>query len=160
MMQWSTYKHCTGISYANLSPIFIQTFFHAYSDLFPDGDEEHYTHTSGTTEWLHWKLKHKEQSLLYSIIFIYCTLTTFNMQSLFTVKNPHLQLAKIDHVILCYLSLTSKTMWLWTLTFVSWFNYGQVFNKFKSLNIQIKMIFTELLLQWKLSFIRLYNQVI
>ena len=29
-------------------------------------------------------------------------------------------------------------------TFVSWFNHGRVFKKFKPLNIRIKMIFTEL----------------
>ena len=58
------------------------------------------------------------------------------------------------------MSLTDKTVRLWTLTFVSWFNHGRVFNKFKPLKIRIKMIFNEFLLQRKLSFIRVYTEVI
>ena len=50
------------------------------------------------------------------------------------------------------------------LTFVScfhpWLENGQVFKKFKSLNIWITMIFIELLLQRKLLFIWVYTQVI
>ena len=40
------------------------------------------------------------------------------------------------------------------LCLISWFNHGQLFNKFKPLNIWIKIIFIELLLERKLSFIR------
>ena len=35
---------------------------------------------------------------------------TVNKQPLFTVKNPPLQLVKIDHAISVYLSLTGKTV--------------------------------------------------
>ena len=75
-------------------------------------------------------------------------------------KNPRLQLVKIDHVISVYLSLTGKTVRLWTLTFVSWFNHGQ-----DSINSNLwiyksKVIFIDLLLQRKLSFIREHTQVI
>ena len=38
-------------------------------------------------------------------------------------------------------------------------NHGRIFHKFKPLNIWIKMIFIELLLQRKFSFIRVYTQV-
>ena len=69
-------------------------------------------------------------------------------------------MVKIDRVISVYLSLTSKTMRLWTLTFVSCFYHGWVFNKFTPLKISIQMIFTELLLQRKLSFLRVDTQVI
>ena len=67
--------------------------------------------------------------------------SSFNKHPSLTVKNLRLQLVKMDHVILVYLSLTGKTVRLWTLTFVSWFNHSRVFNKFKPLNIWIKMIF-------------------
>ena len=93
-------------------------------------------------------------------LVIKCYWDIISKQTLFTVKNPLLQLVKIYRMILVYLSLTGKTVLLWMLTFVSWFNHGRVFYKFKPLNIRIKMIFFELLLQWKLSFIRLYTQVI
>ena len=71
-----------------------------------------------------------------NVVFI--VLNYINKRPSFTVKNPHLQLVRIDHVISVYLPLTGKTVRLWTLTFVSWFNHGRVFNKFKPLNIWIK----------------------
>ena len=43
---------------------------------------------------------------------LYLRLTQFNKQPSLTVKNPHLQLVKIDHVISVYLSLTGKTVQL------------------------------------------------
>ena len=82
------------------------------------------------------------------------------MQPSFTVKNPRLQLVKTDHVISVYQSLTGKTVRLWTLIFVSSFNHGRVFNKFKPLNIWIKITFIELLLPRKLPFIGENTQVI
>ena len=62
----------------------------------------------------------------------------FNKLPSFTVKEPCAQLVKIDRVISVYLSLTGKTVWLEIITFVSWFNHGRVFIKFKPLNIWIK----------------------
>ena len=53
-----------------------------------------------------------------------------------------MQLVKIDHVILLYLSLTSTALWLWIITFVSWckpwIKNGRFFNKFKPLKILIR----------------------
>ena len=63
-------------------------------------------------------------------------------------------MVKIDHVILVYQLLTCKIVQLWTLIFVSWFNHGRVFVKFKPLN---QMNFIELLLQRKLPFIRVHT---
>ena len=64
-------------------------------------------------------------------------LLMFNEQLSFTVKIPRLLLVKINLVILVYLPLTGRTLRLWTLDFVSWYNHGQVFSEFKPLNIWI-----------------------
>ena len=81
----------------------------------------------------------------------------FDKPSLLTVKNPRLQLVKIDHVILGYLSLTGKTVRQKIITYV------RLFKKFKPLPISTNMVFIELLLQRKLFFLLeyiLYTQVI
>ena len=66
-------------------------------------------------------------------------------------------MVKINDVIPGYLSLTGKTMRQKIVTYVSWFNYGRAFKKFKPLPVSTKIIFIEFLLQRKLSFIRVYT---